>query len=167
MINIVSSVCSILFRYLFTKTHPVQFLPNNLVLMYLVRKCWNYVGKEYRIFNLGFAIFTSYLLIDELKLYFIYKPTFTSIVQTKLKPGHFPNILSVPTPPMTWRNSSPSATTTAMTTPRDSQRREILLVGEGTIPRTTLLLSLIISLSSEHCKIVLKSRPSLNKMESW
>ena len=84
MINIVSSVCSILFRYLFTKTHPVQFLPNNLVLMYLVRKCWNYVGKEYRIFNLGFAIFTSYLLIDELKLYFIYKPTFTSIVQTKL-----------------------------------------------------------------------------------
>lgn len=98
MINIVSSVCSILFRYLFTKTHPVQFLPNNLVLMYLVRKCWNYVGKEYRIFNLGFAIFTSYLLIDELKLYFIYKPTFTSIVQTKLKPGHFPNILICPYP---------------------------------------------------------------------
>ena len=66
--------------------------------MYLVRKCWNYVGKEYRIFNLGFAIFTSYLLIDELKLYFIYKPTFTSIVQTKLKPGHFPNILICPYP---------------------------------------------------------------------
>ena len=76
----------------------MQFLPNNLVLMYLVRKCWNYVGKEYRIFNLGFAIFTSYLLIDELKLYFIYKPTFTSIVQTKLKPGHFPNILICPYP---------------------------------------------------------------------
>ena len=76
----------------------MQFLPNNMRLMFLVRKCWNYVGKEYRIFNLGFAIFTSYLLFDELKLYFIYKPTFTSSVQTKLTPGHFPNILICPYP---------------------------------------------------------------------
>ena len=86
-------VLSARYYYIYLLTHPVQFLPNNMRLMYLVRKCWNYVGKEYRIFNLCFAIFTSYLLIDELKLYFISKPTFTSIVQTKLKPEHFPNIL--------------------------------------------------------------------------
>ena len=86
-------VLSVRYYHIYLLNHPVQFLPTKPGIMYFVRKCWNYVRKEYRIFNLCFAIFTSYLLIDELKLYFIYKPTFTSILQTKLKPEHFPNIL--------------------------------------------------------------------------
>ena len=61
--------------------------------MYLFRKCWDYVAKDYRIFNLCLAMFTTYLLMGELNLYFFYKPTFTSMIQTTLKPEHFPNIL--------------------------------------------------------------------------
>ena len=54
--------------------------------------------KDYRPLKLIFFILTSYLLIDELRIFLYVKPTLTSVSQTNLTPHNFPEILLCPLP---------------------------------------------------------------------
>ena len=55
-----------------------------------------FILKDYKILKVSFMILTSYLLIDEMRVFLITKPTLTSVTQTNIRPESFPDILICP-----------------------------------------------------------------------
>ena len=56
----------------------------------------SFLFKEYRILKICFMALTSYLLIEEIIVFLVIKPTLTSMTQTRIKPETFPDILICP-----------------------------------------------------------------------
>ena len=55
-----------------------------------------FVLKDYKILKISFMVLTSYLLIDEIRVFLVTKPTLTSVTQTNIKPEDFPVVLICP-----------------------------------------------------------------------
>ena len=58
----------------------------------------SFIFKDYRILKICFMALTSYLLIEEMIVFLVIKPTLTSLTQTNIKPETFPEILICPEP---------------------------------------------------------------------
>ena len=56
----------------------------------------HFIRGDNRFIKICFIALTSYLLFNELTVFLITKPTFTSVTQTNMKPNDFPDILICP-----------------------------------------------------------------------
>lgn len=67
------------------------FQTNNMKNKYLY-----VLFKDYRILKITFIILTSFLLIDDMYVFLVSKPTLTSVTQTNIQTNNFPDILICP-----------------------------------------------------------------------
>ena len=57
-----------------------------------------FVFKDFKLIKFCFAVITIYLLYDELRIFFIEKPTLSSTTKSRLRPGNYPDIIICPVP---------------------------------------------------------------------
>ena len=57
-----------------------------------------FIIRDYKIIKISFAIITILLLYDELNIFFIKKPTLSSVSKSQLRPQNFPDIIICPVP---------------------------------------------------------------------
>ena len=59
----------------------------------MVRMIWGVIFQDFRIIKLGFIVMTTYLLYEEMNVFFIKRPTVTSFTEEELSPATFPEIM--------------------------------------------------------------------------
>ena len=59
----------------------------------IVGVMWDLIFQDFRIIKLVFIVMTSYLIYEELNLFFIKRPTVTSFTEEELTPSSFPEII--------------------------------------------------------------------------
>lgn len=57
-----------------------------------------FILRDYKIIKVCFTILTMYMLYDELYIFFIIKPTLSSVSKSQLRPHNYPDIIICPVP---------------------------------------------------------------------
>jgi len=73
--------------------HKLLFIPEFSEAMDILI---TFLCREHRIFKICFMVLTTYLLVNEMRIFLIGKPTLTSRTQKKMYPEIFPDILICP-----------------------------------------------------------------------
>ena len=71
----------------------VDLIISCYIVSYIMGVMWDVIFQDFRLVKLCFIVMTTYLLYEELNVFFVKRPTVTSFTEEQLTPTSFPEII--------------------------------------------------------------------------